>query len=42
VAVLAALSGRPDLSVGCYCEDDTRCHRSTLRELLVDAGAELT
>jgi uncharacterized protein YeaO (DUF488 family) len=41
IALLAALSCRTDLSVGCYCEDATRCHRSILRELLADAGAEL-
>lgn len=37
--LLAALSRRCDFSVGCYCEDETRCHRSVLRELLVEKGA---
>jgi uncharacterized protein YeaO (DUF488 family) len=39
--LLAALSHQTDLAVGCYCEDEARCHRSVLRELLADAGAEL-
>jgi uncharacterized protein YeaO (DUF488 family) len=39
--VLAALSHRTNLSVGCYCEDERRCHRSLLRELLVERGAEV-
>lgn len=39
--LLAALSARTDFSVGCYCEDATRCHRSVLRELLVEAGARV-
>ena len=39
--LLAALSHRTDLSVGCYCEDESRCHRSVLRDVLADAGAEL-
>jgi len=41
IALLAALSHRTDLSVGCYCEDESRCHRSVLRELLAEAGAEI-
>jgi len=41
IALLAALSHRTDLSVGCYCEDEGRCHRSVLRELLAEAGAEI-
>lgn len=41
LALLAALSRRTDLSVGCYCEDEARCHRSVLRELLAEAGAEV-
>jgi uncharacterized protein YeaO (DUF488 family) len=28
-------------SVGCYCEDESRCHRSVLRALLEEAGASL-
>jgi uncharacterized protein YeaO (DUF488 family) len=39
--LLAALSRAGDFSVGCYCEDESRCHRSVLRELLVERGARL-
>ncbi|MDD3763560.1 MAG: DUF488 family protein [Nevskiales bacterium] len=39
--LLAALSKTTALSVGCYCEDERRCHRSVLRELLAEKGAEL-
>lgn len=42
LALLAALSRTTNLSVGCYCENAARCHRSILRELLVDAGAFVT
>ena len=41
LGLLAALSRRADLSVGCYCEDERRCHRSLLRELLAERGAKL-
>lgn len=41
LATLAALSQQANLSVGCYCEDASRCHRTVLRELLVEAGAEI-
>jgi len=41
IELLAALSHRTNLSVGCYCEDETRCHRSLLRELLREHGAKL-
>lgn len=37
--LLAALSHRTNLSVGCYCEDESRCHRSILRQLLKERGA---
>lgn len=37
--LLAALSHRTDLEVGCYCEREERCHRSVLRELLEECGA---
>lgn len=37
--LLAAMSQHSNFSVGCYCEDESRCHRSVLRELLQDAGA---
>jgi len=39
--VLAALSHHTNLSLGCYCEDETRCHRSVLRELLEERKAEI-
>lgn len=41
IALLAALSKQASFSVGCYCEDEGRCHRSVLRELLLQAGAEV-
>ena len=41
IALLAALSHSANFSVGCYCEDETRCHRSVLKQLLAEAGAEL-
>ena len=37
--LLAVLSHTTDFSVGCYCEDENHCHRSILRELLVEKGA---
>lgn len=39
--LLAALSHDANLSIGCYCENETRCHRSVLRGLLKDRGAKL-
>lgn len=39
--LLAALSHHTNLSIGCYCEDERRCHRSILRELLLQRGAEV-
>jgi len=41
IALLATLSRHTDLAVGCYCEDATRCHRSVLRKLLMDASADV-
>jgi uncharacterized protein YeaO (DUF488 family) len=41
ISLLAAMSHSTDLSVGCYCEREERCHRSILRELLVRAGAKV-
>src|SRR6478609_3594056 len=41
IQLLAALSKQTDLSVGCYCEDESHCHRLLLRELLVEAGAAM-
>jgi uncharacterized protein YeaO (DUF488 family) len=39
--LLAALSRQTNLSLGCYCEDEARCHRSILRELLAERGADV-
>ncbi len=39
--LLAALSRQTELSVGCYCADERRCHRSILRELLAERGARI-
>jgi len=39
--LLAALSHQTDFSVGCYCSDESRCHRSILRALLLARGAEV-
>jgi uncharacterized protein YeaO (DUF488 family) len=39
--LLAALSHHADFSVGCYCADESRCHRSLLRELLAARGAQI-
>ena len=39
--LLAALSHNTNFSVGCYCENEARCHRSILRELLAQRGAKL-
>ena len=39
--LLAALSHGADFSVGCYCDDETRCHRSVLRALLAERGATI-
>ncbi|HKU45963.1 MAG TPA: DUF488 family protein [Burkholderiales bacterium] len=41
LALLAALSHHADFSVGCYCEDENRCHRSILRTLLAENGARV-
>lgn len=40
--LLAALSHHTNLSIGCYCQDESRCHRSILRELLAQRGADVT
>jgi len=37
--LLAAFSHGTNLSIGCYCDSETRCHWSVLRELLTDRGA---
>jgi uncharacterized protein YeaO (DUF488 family) len=39
--ILAALSHQTDFSVGCYCADELRCHRSVLRELLLELRAQV-
>ena len=39
--LLAVLSHTTNFSVGCYCEDESRCHRSVLRQLLIENGAEV-
>jgi uncharacterized protein YeaO (DUF488 family) len=41
LGLLAALSRVANFSVGCYCENVERCHRSVLRELLVEHGARI-
>lgn len=41
IELLAALSHQTDFSVGCYCEDEARCHRSVLRALLEEKGADV-
>ena len=41
IQLLARLSHETNFSVGCYCEDESRCHRSLLRELLADKGARI-
>jgi uncharacterized protein YeaO (DUF488 family) len=39
--LLSALSHQTDFSVGCYCADESRCHRSVLRQLLTEHGANV-
>ncbi len=39
--LLAALSHQSDFAIGCYCEDESRCHRSILQDLLVKRGASI-
>lgn len=39
--LLAALSATTQFSIGCYCDDESRCHRSILRELLAERGAAI-
>jgi uncharacterized protein YeaO (DUF488 family) len=41
IALLAAMSHQTDLSIGCYCENAVKCHRSILRDLLASAGATM-
>ena len=42
LTLLASLSHTTNFSVGCYCVDESRCHRSVLRALFVEAGADMT
>jgi len=39
--LFAALSHQTNFTIGCYCKDESRCHRSILRELLVKRGADI-
>jgi len=39
--LLASLSHQTNFSIGCYCADEHRCHRSILRALLLERGAEV-
>ena len=39
--LLAALSHQTNFTIGCYCKDESRCHRSVLRELLEQRGADI-
>jgi uncharacterized protein YeaO (DUF488 family) len=41
IELLAVLSRQANFSVGCYCEDEAHCHRSVLRALLIEKGAEV-
>jgi len=41
IQLLAALSHQSNFSVGCYCENEAHCHRSVLRQLLAESGADL-
>jgi uncharacterized protein YeaO (DUF488 family) len=40
--LLAALSHHTNFAIGCYCEDESRCHRSILRKLLTDRSANIS
>ncbi|MBM3471150.1 MAG: DUF488 family protein [Armatimonadetes bacterium] len=39
--LLAVLSHTTNFSVGCYCEDESRCHRLVLKQLLIENGASV-
>lgn len=41
IALFAAMSHQTNLSIGCYCQNPSQCHRSILADLLADAGAKL-
>jgi len=40
--LLAAMSHQTNFSIGCYCEDESRCHRSILKALLMERGAKVS
>jgi uncharacterized protein YeaO (DUF488 family) len=42
IELLAALSHQTNFSIGCYCENEAHCHRSVLRQLLAEKGAQLS
>jgi len=41
IGLLARLSSQTSFSVGCYCADESMCHRSILRQLMIGAGAKV-
>lgn len=41
IELLAVLSHSTSFSVGCYCEHEDRCHRSILKQLLIESGAQV-
>ena len=41
IGLLAAMSRRTEFSIGCYCEDESHCHRSVLKKLLLEHGATI-
>lgn len=41
LALLAALSANVDFSIGCYCGDESHCHRFLLKQLLIEQGAQM-
>lgn len=41
IELLATFSHNANFAIGCYCEDERHCHRSILRQLLVECGAKL-
>ena len=40
IELLAAMAKRTPISIGCFCEDESHCHRSVLRELIQQAARE--
>jgi len=42
IELLAALSSKTNFSLGCYCEDESHCHRSLLKKLLLEHDAKIT